>query len=62
MDQTRAIAPTRERDITRAIAREYFRQFDEMIESDALIIGVLLMTNSFAWIGDFATSWFGSSV
>jgi thiamine thiazole synthase len=39
MDQTRAIAPTRERDITRAIAREYFRQFDEMIESDALIIG-----------------------
>jgi thiamine thiazole synthase len=39
MNETRSIAPTRERDITRAIAREYFRQFDEMIESDALIIG-----------------------
>ncbi len=39
MEHTRAIAPTRERDITRAIAREYFHQFDEMIESDALIIG-----------------------
>ncbi|MEO5656761.1 MAG: sulfide-dependent adenosine diphosphate thiazole synthase [Nitrospiria bacterium] len=39
MGQTRAIAATRERDITRAIAREHFRQFDAMIESDVLIIG-----------------------
>lgn len=39
MNPTRAIATTRERDITRAIAREHFRQFDEMVESDALIIG-----------------------
>lgn len=39
MDTTRQIASTRERDITRAIAREHFRQFDNLIESDALIIG-----------------------
>lgn len=39
MNPTRAIAATRERDITRAIAREHFRQFDAMIESDALVIG-----------------------
>jgi thiamine thiazole synthase len=39
MDSTRHIASTRERDITRAIAREHFRQFDDLVESDALIIG-----------------------
>lgn len=39
MDTTRQIASTRERDITRAIAREHFRQFDDLVESDALIIG-----------------------
>jgi thiamine thiazole synthase len=39
MEPERAIAPTRERDITRAIAREFFTHFDQLIESDALVIG-----------------------
>jgi len=35
----REIQPTREAEITRNIAREYFREFDQMIESDVLIVG-----------------------
>jgi len=32
-------APLRERDITRHIAREHFREFDQLIESDVIIVG-----------------------
>lgn len=32
-------APLRERDITRHIAREYFRDFESFIESDVIIVG-----------------------
>ena len=32
-------APLRERDITRHIAREYYREFDQLIESDVIIVG-----------------------
>ncbi len=32
-------APLRERDITRQIAREYYREFDSLIESDVIIVG-----------------------
>jgi thiamine thiazole synthase len=32
-------APLRERDITRQIAREYYREFDQLIESDVIIVG-----------------------
>lgn len=32
-------APLRERDITRHIAREYFKEFDSLIESDVIIVG-----------------------
>ncbi len=35
----REIQPLREADITRTIAREYFQSFDQMIESDVLIVG-----------------------
>lgn len=35
----REIQPLREAEITRNIAREYFREFDQMIESDVLIVG-----------------------
>src|SRR5579884_405784 len=35
----REIQPTREAEITRNIAREYFSEFDHMIESDVLIVG-----------------------
>lgn len=38
-NQTREIQPLREAEITRNIAREYFREFDQMIESDVLIVG-----------------------
>lgn len=33
------IVPLRERDVTRNIAREYYRQFDQLIESDVIIVG-----------------------
>ncbi len=33
------IAPLRERDVTRQIAREYFKEFDSLIESDVIIVG-----------------------
>lgn len=33
------IAPLRERDITRSIARAFYRQFDELVESDVIIVG-----------------------
>lgn len=32
-------APLRERDITRQIAREYFKEFDQLIESDVIVVG-----------------------
>lgn len=32
-------APLRERDITRQIAREHYKAFDQLIESDAIIVG-----------------------
>ncbi len=32
-------APLRERDITRHIAREYYKEFDSLIESDVIIVG-----------------------
>jgi thiazole biosynthesis enzyme len=32
-------APLRERDITRQIAREYYREFDQLVESDVIIVG-----------------------
>ncbi|MDE3019357.1 MAG: sulfide-dependent adenosine diphosphate thiazole synthase [Nitrospirota bacterium] len=32
-------APLRERDITRQIAREYYKEFDQLIESDAIVVG-----------------------
>jgi sulfide-dependent adenosine diphosphate thiazole synthase len=32
-------APLRERDITRQIAREYYKEFDQCIESDVIIVG-----------------------
>jgi thiamine thiazole synthase len=31
--------PLRERDITRQIAREYYKEFDSLIESDVIIVG-----------------------
>src|SRR5574341_539470 len=31
--------PLRERDVTRQIAREYYREFDQLIESDVIIVG-----------------------
>ncbi|MFQ5780462.1 MAG: sulfide-dependent adenosine diphosphate thiazole synthase [Nitrospiria bacterium] len=37
--QSREIQPLREAEITRTIAREYYREFDQMIESDVLIVG-----------------------
>jgi thiamine thiazole synthase len=37
--EPREIEPLREADITRTIAREYFQAFDQMIESDVLIVG-----------------------
>ncbi|MCA9471398.1 MAG: sulfide-dependent adenosine diphosphate thiazole synthase [Nitrospirales bacterium] len=33
------IAPLRERDVTRHIAREFYREFDQLIESDVIIVG-----------------------
>src|SRR5438093_10373447 len=32
-------APLRERDITRQIAREYYKEFDQLIESEVIIVG-----------------------
>ncbi len=32
-------APLREKDITRQIAREYYKEFDQLIESDVIIVG-----------------------
>ncbi len=37
--QPREIQPLREAEITRNIAREYFKEFDHLIESDVLIVG-----------------------
>lgn len=39
MMKEREIQPLREAEITRNIAREYYREFDQMIESDVLIVG-----------------------
>ncbi len=38
MDRPRP-APLRERDITRQIAREYYKEFDQFIESDVIVVG-----------------------
>ena len=38
MDRPRP-APLRERDITRQIAREWYKEFDQLIESDVIIVG-----------------------
>jgi len=35
----REIAPLREREITRTIAREHFASFEQMVESDVIIVG-----------------------
>lgn len=32
-------APLRERDVTRHIAREFYKEFDQLIESDVIIVG-----------------------
>ncbi len=32
-------APLRERDITRHIAREYYKELDQLIESDVIVVG-----------------------
>lgn len=32
-------APLRERDVTRQIAREFYKEFDQLIESDVIIVG-----------------------
>ena len=37
MDKPRP-APLRERDITRQIAREYYKEFDQLIESDVIVV------------------------
>ena len=34
-----SLAPLRERDITRHIAREFYKEFDQMIESDVIVVG-----------------------
>ncbi len=39
MTNPREIQPLREADITRTIAREYFNEFDQLIESDVIIVG-----------------------
>ena len=33
------LAPLQERDVTRHIAREYYKEFDQLIESDVIIVG-----------------------
>ena len=33
------VAPLRERDVTRHIAREFYKEFDQMIESDVIVVG-----------------------
>lgn len=33
------VAPLRERDVTRHIAREFYKEFDQLIESDVIIVG-----------------------
>lgn len=37
--EQREIAPLQEREITRTIAREHFSAFEEMVESDVIVIG-----------------------
>ena len=39
MDESYFISPTVEKEITRAIAREYFQQFETLVESDVIIVG-----------------------
>ena len=33
------ITPLRERDITKSIAREFYQEFDKIVESEAIIVG-----------------------
>ena len=44
-------APLRERDITRQIAREYYKEFDQLIESDVIIVGAGLAGMSSSVMG-----------
>ena len=48
-------APLQERDITRQIAREYYKEFDQLIESDVIIVGAgpsgLLCAHDLATMG-----------
>lgn len=48
-------APLRERDITRQIARAYYKEFDQLIESDVIIVGAgpsgLLCARDLASVG-----------
>jgi thiamine thiazole synthase len=48
-------APLRERDITRQIARAYYKEFDQLIESDVIIVGAgpsgLICTHDLAAMG-----------
>jgi thiazole biosynthesis enzyme len=39
MNDPYQIAPTYEKEITRAIAREFYQQFDSLVESDVIIVG-----------------------
>ena len=39
MNDPYQIAPTCEKEITRAIAREFYQQFDSLVESDVIIVG-----------------------
>ena len=34
-----SMAPLRERDVTRHIAREFYKEFDQLIESDVIVVG-----------------------
>lgn len=49
------LSPLRERDITRYIAREFYKEFDQLIESDVIIVGGgpsgLLCAHDLATIG-----------
>lgn len=39
MSTTPVFSPVSEKDVTRAIVRSYWRQFDELVESDVIIVG-----------------------
>ena len=57
-------APLRERDITRQIAREYYKEFDQLIESDVIIVGAgpsgLICAHDLAEMGKPGPRWDGA--